>query len=175
MSLFHWKNSLLDLTNNNILLGCTIGFSTVKVYTNKPLFYSCRVRLFSTSSVVLTKYLRPNDNAFLVKLDLNCKELYNNLPDNSVLKRSDSLINKRIKLTDLEVLQILYGLKSDKDIQNIFTIPDKLDIPGIYCFMSKDRSNLSYYIGSSVNMRGRYNLAELNMSYLSLFFYKKII
>jgi len=87
------------------------------------------------------------------------------LSDNSVLKRSDSLVSQRIKLSNLEVLQILYGLNPDKDIQSIFTIPDKLNIPGIYCFMSKDRSTLSYYIGSSVNMRARYNRHMYNLNH----------
>jgi len=103
-----------------------------KVYTNKFLRSKGGVRLFSTNFVALSKNSGPKDNAFLVNLELKCKELYNNLPDNSVLKRSDSLVNKRIKLSKLtEVLQILYDFNSDKDIQNIFTIPDKLDIPGI--------------------------------------------
>ena len=115
----------------------------------------------------LSKSTRPYDNSFLVNLDLKCKKLYNNLPDDSVLKRSDSLVNKRIKLSDLEVLQTLYEplWGTDKDIQSIFTIPDKLDMPGVYCFMSKDRHNLSYYIGSSVNMRKRYNRHVFNLNH----------
>jgi hypothetical protein len=108
---------------------------------------------------------RPNDNAFLVNLDRKCKDTYKNLPDNSVLKRSDSLVSKRIKLSRLEVLQILYGLNSDKEIQDIFTRPAKLDRPGIYCFMSKDKSNLSYYIGSSVNMKRRYSRHMCNIKH----------
>jgi hypothetical protein len=66
---------------------------------------------------------RPNDNALLVNLDRKCKDTYNNLPDNSVLKRSDSLVSKRIKLSRLEVL-LSYGLNSEKEIQDIFTIPE---------------------------------------------------
>jgi len=31
--------------------------------------------------------------------------------------------------------------------------------------MSKDKSNLSYYIGSSVNMRGRYNRHMFNLNH----------
>ena len=30
-----------------------------------------------------------------------------------------------------------------------------MDISGIYCFLSKDKS--AYYIGSSINMKARYN------------------
>lgn len=92
---------------------------------------------------------------FLEKLDLKCKDVYKNLPANSVLKRPDSLVNKRTRPAGLDVLRILYGLSSYKEIQDIFTTPDKLDMPGVYCILSKDRSNLSYYIGSSVNMKRR--------------------
>lgn len=137
------------------------SLSLARLKVNTP----CGVRLFSTSFVPLSKNSRLNDNAFLLSLELKCKELYNDLPNNSVLKRSDSLVNKRIKLSNLEVLQNLYGLNSDKDIQDFFTVPEKLDVPGIYCFMSKDRSDLSYYIGSSVNMRGRYNRHMSNLNH----------
>lgn len=89
------------------------------------------------------------------------------MPDDSILKRSDSLVNKRIKLSDLEVLQTLYEplWGTDKDIQSIFTTPDTLGVPGVYCYMSKDRHNLSYYIGSSVNMRRRYNRHASNLNH----------
>jgi hypothetical protein len=107
-------------------------------------FYAVRAELGYSQLVALSKNSGRalHDNAFLVNLELKCKELYNNLPENALIL----LLIKELSYRSLpEVLQILYDLNSDKDIQNIFTIPDKLDIPGIYCFMSKDRSNLFYY------------------------------
>lgn len=130
-----------------------------RFYTNKSLSYLYQIRLFSSCALFIIPTL------FLEEGKCKCKNKYENLPNNSVLKRSDSFVNKRIRLSDLEVLQILYGLNSDKDIQNIFTVPDKLDVPGIYCFMSKDKSNLSYYIGSSVNMGRRYNRHMFNLNH----------
>src|SRR5690606_36366891 len=41
----------------------------------------------------------PKDNSFLETLESRCKELYNNLSEDSVLKRSDSLVCKRINLS----------------------------------------------------------------------------
>lgn len=135
-----------------------------KVRNNfKPLSSPCWYRSVSTSSSFYNNS-KPKDNAFLVNLDHKCKDTYRNFTVNSVLKRSDSFISKRIKLSSLEVLQILYDLNSDKLIQDLFTTPEKLNIPGIYCFMSKDRSNLSYYIGSSVNMKTRYNRHMHNLN-----------
>ena len=127
-----------------------------RLNSNKPLYRPSWARSYSTGRAINNNNnSRPNNNAFLEKLDLKCKDVYNNLPANSVLKRPDSLVNKRIKLSNLDVLRILYGLSSYKEIQDIFTTPDKLDMPGVYCIMSKDRSNFSYYIGSSVNMKRR--------------------
>ena len=74
-----------------------------------------------------------------------CKDKYKNLPYNSVLKRSDSFVSKRINLSNLDVIQILYKLNPAVPIQNIFTVPGRLDVPGIYCFISKDKSKLIYY------------------------------
>ena len=140
-----------------------------KLYRPTTLSYPCWVRLSQVSFRTLSQNTRPNDNAFLVNLELKCKELYSNLPDNSVLKRSDSLVNKRINLSNLDVIQILYKLNSNEPIQNISTFPlrgkDGLDVPGIYCFVSKDKSNLSYYIGSSVNMKRRYNRHLFNLNH----------
>jgi hypothetical protein len=160
-----------------------------KLYRPATLSYPCGVRLSQVSFGTLSQNTRPKDNAFLVNLELKCKELYSNLPDNSVLKRSDSLVNKRINLSCSDVIQILYKLRplltpfasriargdcTNEPVfqQNIFTDPpvlsqgkDRLDVPGIYCFMSKDKSDLSYYIGSSVNMKRRYDRHLFNLNH----------
>jgi hypothetical protein len=156
-----------------------------KLYRPTTLSYPCGVRLSQVSFGTLSQNTRSKDNAFLVNLELKCKELYSNLPDNSVLKRSDSLVNKRINLSCSDVIQILYrplltpfasriarGDCTNEPVQNIFTDPpvlsqgkDRLDVPGIYCFMSKDKSDLSYYIGSSVNMKRRYNRHLFNLNH----------
>lgn len=98
-------------------------------------------------------------------MESKCKDKYKNLPDNSVLKRSDSFVSKRINLSNLDVIQILYKLNPAVPIQNIFTVPDRLYVPGIYCFMGKDKSKLVYYIGSSVNMKKRYSRHMFNLNH----------
>jgi hypothetical protein len=144
-----------------------VGATTLSLTGFSPEFTDLFLSVAPVSLGTLSKNTRPYDNGFLVNLGLKCKKLYNNLPDDSILKRSDSLVNKRIKLSDLEVLQTLYESLwgTDKDIQSIFTTPDQLGVPGVYCFMSKDRHNLSYYIGSSVNMRRRYNRHASNLNH----------
>lgn len=52
-------------------------------------------------------------------------------------------------------------MKLEEDIQNIFSIPDNFDVPGIYCFLSKDKT--FFYIGSSVHMKRRYNRHIFNI------------
>nr|UYR50989.1 hypothetical protein [Morchella crassipes] len=101
------------------------------------------VRPFSTSPFVSNPYSPACNNKFLMDMDRKCKDKYQNLPAKSILKHPDSFISNRIILSDLEVLA-LYNLNPKcKDIQELFTVQEKLDIPGIYCFMSKDRENLA--------------------------------
>lgn len=141
------------------------------------------VRPFSTSPFVSNPYSPARNNKFLMDMDRKCKDKYQNLPAfaraqralerispapqgdaKSILKHPDSFISNRIILSDLEVLA-LYNLNSEcKDIQELFTVQEKLDIPGIYCYMSKDRENLAHYIGSSTNMKRRYNRHQSNLN-----------
>lgn len=94
---------------------------------------------------------------------------YKNLSDSSVLKRFDSFVTNRVNMPDLDVIQTLYNLKSDKYIQNIFHTPGKLNVRGIHCFLSKDKS--FYYIGSSLNMKTRYNRDMSNLSHYDTRYY----
>jgi hypothetical protein len=56
-------------------------------------------------------------------------------------------------MSNTEVIKTLYQLElhSNKGIKDyLFFLPEYLNVPGIYCFLSKYLS--SYYIGSSVNI-----------------------
>ena len=106
----------------------------------------------------------PKDNSFLETLESRCKELYNNLSEDSVLKRSDSLVCKRINLSHSDLIRVWYKLNPNERIQDVFS-PGGLPAPGIYSFMSKDKSDLSYYIGSSVQMRRRYSRHMFNLKH----------
>lgn len=83
----------------------------------------------------------------LTNMEQKCRHMYKNLPYNSVLKRHDSFVTYRISLSDTDVIHVLYDLNSDNNIQDIFNIPGSFDVPGIYCFLSKNKA--FYYIGSS--------------------------
>jgi len=87
--------------------------------------------------------------------------MYDNFPDNSVIKRPESLVPERMVLSNSDVIEKLYGLVANKGIKDFFHIPDNFYLPGIYCFYSKD--GLSYYIGSSLNMQTRYNRHLYNL------------
>jgi len=60
-----------------------------------------------------------------------------------------------------DIIIILYGLVSNNDIKHCFHILVKFNLPGIYCFLSKD--GLAFYIGSSMNMSTRYNRHMFNL------------
>ena len=94
---------------------------------------------------------------------------YNNLPDISLIKRPDSLIACRITMSYTDVIKTFYRLDSKKDIKHYFHIPENWDVPGIYCFLSKDGS--SYYIGLSVNMKTRYNRHMFNLKHSDIRYY----
>nr|YP_009945094.1 GIY-YIG endonuclease [Monilinia laxa]QOE17458.1 GIY-YIG endonuclease [Monilinia laxa]QYB19880.1 GIY-YIG endonuclease [Monilinia laxa]QYB19965.1 GIY-YIG endonuclease [Monilinia laxa]QYB20046.1 GIY-YIG endonuclease [Monilinia laxa]QYB20142.1 GIY-YIG endonuclease [Monilinia laxa] len=65
-------------------------------------------------------------------------------------------------LSSSDVIVTLYGLVANKEMKDFFFIYRvNHDLPGIYCFLSKD--GLSYYIGSSLNMRTRYNRHLYNL------------
>jgi len=64
-------------------------------------------------------------------------------------------------LLEFLCLKTLYKLDSIKDIKYYFYKPEILDVAGIYCFINKE--NLSYYIGSSLNIRKRYNRHIFNL------------
>ena len=108
--------------------------------------YSTKCNSFSENieSIAIEKSEKPGK--ILTKMEHKCRDLYKNLPYNSVLKRQDSFVTYRISLSDTDVIHILYDLNSEKDLLNIFSIPDNLNVPGIYCFLSKDKT--FFYIGS---------------------------
>nr|YP_010121862.1 GIY-YIG endonuclease [Monilinia fructicola]QRF72238.1 GIY-YIG endonuclease [Monilinia fructicola]QYB19430.1 GIY-YIG endonuclease [Monilinia fructicola]QYB19491.1 GIY-YIG endonuclease [Monilinia fructicola]QYB19553.1 GIY-YIG endonuclease [Monilinia fructicola]QYB19615.1 GIY-YIG endonuclease [Monilinia fructicola] len=64
-------------------------------------------------------------------------------------------------LSSSDVIVTLYGLVANKEMKDFFHIPENFNLAGIYCFLSKD--GLSYYIGSSLNMRTRYNRHLYNL------------
>lgn len=97
----------------------------------------------------------------LTNMGQKCRHMYENLPYNSVLKRHDSFVTYRISLSYTDVIHVLYDLNSEESIQNIFNIPDSFDVPGIYCFLSKNKA--FYYIGSSVHMKKRFNRHVFNI------------
>jgi len=107
-------------------------------------------------------------NTFLIDLDRKAKDKYDSLPAKSILKHPDSFVSQRIVYLEAEVLA-LYKLSSErnKDIQEFFTTLVKLDIPGIYCFISKNRSPGGAGGapgGSSVNMKRRFNRHQNNLN-----------
>lgn len=114
---------------------------------------NCHTRSFST-------------NDFLNKLNQKVQTKYDNLPNNSILKHSDSLVASRIIMSSSDVIKILYGLDLNKYIKYYFHIPVKFNIAGVYCFLSKD--GLSYYIGSSINMKTRYNRHMFNLKHSNI-------
>lgn len=69
-------------------------------------------------------------------------------------------------MSSSDVIKILYGLDSNKDIKYYFHIPAKFNVAGIYGFLSKD--GLSYYIGSSINMKTRYNRHMFNLNHSNI-------
>jgi len=100
-------------------------------------------------------------NDYINKLSEKVKTEYDNLPDYSVIKRPESLVYSRMVLSYSDVIVTLYGLVPNKEMKDYFHIPENCNLPGIYCFISKD--GLSYYIGSSLNMRTRYNRHLFNL------------
>jgi hypothetical protein len=102
-------------------------------------------------------------NEVIVKLKEKCKTLYDKFTPESVLKRKDSLVAYIMNLSDKDVIEILYELNSNKGIKHYFYKPDNFNVPGIYCFLSKDGSH--YYIGSSMNMKIRYNRHMFNLKH----------
>lgn len=106
-------------------------------------------------------------NRFLVEFEEKVITKFNNLPDNSVLKRSDSLVASRIGMSSANVISSLYELDSSKGIDQYFHVSDDFNatksLPGVYCFLSKDKK--SYYIGSSTNMKTRYNRHRFNLKH----------
>lgn len=102
-------------------------------------------------------------NSFLTNMSQSIITKYNDLPANSLLRHSNSFVANRMKMSFTDVIKTLYGLNKN-NIKNVFHIPDKLDVPGIYCFLSKDGS--SFYIGSSVNMKNRYNRHMSNLKHI---------
>jgi group I intron endonuclease len=140
----------------------------INLYKGAPLQKKAErigARTFSTSNSVSKNSSSTRCNTFLIDLDRKAKDKYDSLPAKSILKHPDSFVSQRIVYLESEVLA-LYKLSSEckKDIQEFFTTQVKLDIPGIYCFMSKNISILSYYIGSSVNMKRRYNRHQNNLN-----------
>jgi hypothetical protein len=115
-----------------------------KLYKGAPLQKKAErigARPFSTSKSVSPNSSSTRCNTFLIDLDRKAKGKYDSLPAKSILKHPDSFVSQRIVYLEEEVLAF-YKLSSEckKDIQEFFTTPVKLDIPGIYCFMSKNRS-----------------------------------
>ena len=64
----------------------------------------------------------------------------------------------------IEVIKTLYqlGLYPNKGVKDYFFLPDNFNVQGIYCFLSKD--SLSYYIGSLISMKTRYNRHLFNFN-----------
>lgn len=102
-----------------------------------------------------------SNNNYINKFSKKIKTKYDNLPDNSIVKRPESLVSYRMVLSYSDVIEVLYGLVANKDIKSFFHIPINFYLPGIYCFLSKD--GLYYYIGSSLNMQTRYNRHLFNL------------
>lgn len=102
-------------------------------------------------------------NSFLTNMSQSIITKYNDLPANSLLRHPNSFVANRLKMSFTNVVKTLYGLNKN-NIKNVFHIPDKFDVPGIYCFLSKDGS--SFYIGSSVNMKNRYNRHMSNLKHI---------
>lgn len=104
-------------------------------------------------------------NDFIDKLEKKVKTMYNVLPENSVLKHPDSIVAYRINMPSVDVINTIYALKdpSNKGISQFFHIPEVMNVAGIYCFYSKDGSD--YYIGSSINMKTRYNRHMFNLNH----------
>lgn len=101
-------------------------------------------------------------NNYINKLNKKVQTEFDLLPDNSVIKRSESWVSSRVVLSCSDVIETLYGLVANKEIKDYHHTPESLHVPGIYCFLSKD--GLSFYIGSSLNMHTRYtrHLSNLN-------------
>jgi hypothetical protein len=97
-------------------------------------------------------------------LDQKVKIKYDNLPNNSIIKDPNSLVAPRIIMSYSDIIEILYGLVSNNDIKHYFHIPEKFNVPGIYCFLSKNELS-SFYIGSSMNMKIRYNRHMFNLKH----------
>jgi len=100
-------------------------------------------------------------NDFINIMDQKVKTKYDNLPNNSILKHPSSLVTLRISMSTSDIIKTLYGLEWNFDVKYYFYIPEKLNIPGIYVFLSKDGKN--FYIGSSMNMKARYNRHMFNL------------
>lgn len=116
-------------------------------------FINCHIRSYST-------------NDFITKLEKKVNTMYDKLPVNSVLKHPDSLVAYRITMSSFDVINTLYGLDSNGaklGIKHFFHIPEVMNVAGIYCFLSKDGSY--YYIGSSINMKIRYNRHMFNLKH----------
>ncbi len=111
-------------------------------------YLNCQSRIYS-------------NNNFINKFSEIVNTHYDNLPNNSIIKRPESLVSSRMVLSYLDVIEVLYGLVRNKGIKDFFHSPANFYIAGIYCFLSED--GLSYYIGSSLNMQKRYNRHLFNL------------
>lgn len=123
---------------------------------------SCNyTRMYTTFSKSVDITPSNSYNEYINKYSNKVKIMYENLPDNSIIKHPESLVFSRMVLSYSEVIEVLYRLDSNKSIEEYFYLPDKFNLAGIYCFLSKDV--LSYYIGSSLNMQRRYNRHMFNL------------
>lgn len=118
-------------------------------------------RMYTTSSKGVKINSSESTNEYINKYSNKVRAKYESLPDNSIIKRAESLVFSRMAFSYSEVIEVLYRLDSNKSIKDYFYIPDKFNLAGIYCFLSKDV--LSYYIGSSLNMQRRYNRHMFNL------------
>jgi hypothetical protein len=65
-------------------------------------------------------------NDYINKLSEKVKTEYDNLPDNSVIKRPESLVSYRMVLSYSDVIVTLYGLVANKKMKYFFHIPSPL-------------------------------------------------